>query len=164
MTDEKAIEVTTSSPRQEIALVELGAAEKAGTYHRIYFDGSANPNPGGRGGVGVVVQDPQGNNLALISDNWEPSVYITNNTMEYAAAIGGMQQALALGVRQLILAGDSMLVVQQLQGKWKVKEAVLKRLHAVAHKLLLQFEGVAFQHVPREQNQLADNLSKGIYG
>ena len=82
----------------------------------------------------------------------------TNNVAEYRALIAGLEAARAFPARAVRIRADSMLVIQQLRGAWKVKQAHLKPLHAQAHSLLAAYEHVDLAHVPREQNVEADAL------
>jgi probable phosphoglycerate mutase len=69
---------------------------------------------------------------------------------------------LAAGVKHLIVEGDSMLVVKQVQGLWKVSAAPLKPFCEKAKRLLAQFEDVIVRHIPREQNEHADSLTNEV--
>jgi len=70
-----------------------------------------------------------------------------------------------LGARRLQLRSDSRLLIEQLTGKWRVKNPTLIRLHTQARKLLASFDEVSFEHVPRELNKHADRLAnRGVDG
>ena len=83
----------------------------------------------------------------------------TNNVAEYRAAIAALERAAELGARRLQLRSDSRLLIEQLTGKWRVKNPTLIRLHTQARKLLASFDEVSFEHVPRELNKHADRLA-----
>lgn len=83
----------------------------------------------------------------------------TNNIAEYRAAIAALERAAELGARRLQLRSDSRLLIEQLTGKWRVKNPTLIRLHTQARKLLASFDAVSFEHVPRELNKNADRLA-----
>ena len=82
----------------------------------------------------------------------------TNNVAEYQAVIAGLEAARSYHARVLHLRADSMLVIRQLQGAWRVKQPHLKPLHQQAAALLAAYEVVDLAHVPREQNADADLL------
>ena len=82
----------------------------------------------------------------------------TNNVAEYQALLAGLELALDRGVERLDVFLDSELVVRQVNGQYKVKDAGLKPLHAQACQLLSRFHEVDVKHVRREQNAEADRL------
>ena len=83
----------------------------------------------------------------------------TNNVAEYTAAIRGLERARELGATHVLLRSDSRLLIEQLAGRWKVKNPTLQRLHQEARSLIREFEQVRFEHVRREQNKDADRLA-----
>jgi ribonuclease HI len=121
----------------------------------IWTDGGARGNPG-PAGFGVVVTTPAGEVLAQVA---EGIGWATNNVAEYRGAIAGLEQALALGARRARVRADSLLVVNQQKGLWKVKHPALRELWAEARRLAGQFERVTWEHVPRVRNQRADALA-----
>jgi len=83
----------------------------------------------------------------------------TNNVAEYRAALAALRAARDLGAGALLLRSDSKLLIEQLSGRWRVKNPTLIRLHTEARGLERGFDRVAFEHVPREQNREADRLA-----
>ena len=83
----------------------------------------------------------------------------TNNVAEYTAAIRGLERARELGATDLLLRSDSRLLIEQLAGRWKVKNPTLQGLHRRARTLLATFGGVRLEHVRREHNVEADRLA-----
>lgn len=83
----------------------------------------------------------------------------TNNVAEYTAAIRGLERARDLGATRVLLRSDSRLLIEQLAGRWKVKNATLQVLHHEARSLIKGFEEVRFEHVRRERNVRADALA-----
>ena len=83
----------------------------------------------------------------------------TNNVAEYTAAILGLERAAELGASEVTLRADSRLVVEQLAGRWRVRNAVLQDLHARAREIASRFDRVRYEHVPREMNTAADRLA-----
>ncbi|CAI5457571.1 unnamed protein product [Closterium sp. Yama58-4] len=123
--------------------------------YRMEFDGASKGNPG-RAGAGSVLWDDQGNELVCMR---EGVGHGTCNMAEYRAFIGGLELALALGITRLHVQGDSMLVVMQVQKKWKVNAEMLREECKQAQELVSRFKEISIRHVPRECNQLADLLS-----
>jgi len=121
----------------------------------VACDGASRGNPG-PAGIGVVIADPNGEVVAEIA---EGIGIATNNVAEYTAAIRGLERARSLDAERVLLRSDSRLLVEQLAGRFKVKNAVLQRLHARARSLAEGFEEVRFEHVPRERNAAADRLA-----
>jgi probable phosphoglycerate mutase len=85
--------------------------------------------------------------------------WATNNVAEYRGAIAGLEQALALGARRVRVRADSLLVVNQQNGLWKVRNAALRDLWTETRRLVGRFERVIWEHVPRERNRHADALA-----
>jgi probable phosphoglycerate mutase len=83
----------------------------------------------------------------------------TNNVAEYTAAIRGLERARELGATQVLLRSDSRLLIEQLAGRWKVKNPTLQLLHHEARSLIKGFEEVRLEHVRRERNVQADALA-----
>ncbi len=83
----------------------------------------------------------------------------TNNVAEYRAAITGFELAKKHGATRVLLRSDSRLMIEQLAGRFKVKNPTLQRLHWEARKAMKAFEEVTLKHVPREQNKEADRLA-----
>ena len=124
----------------------------------IYTDGGARGNPGPAAAGGVIVS-ADGTLLAEVSD------YIgvaTNNVAEYRALILTLRRALDEGCRIVDIRMDSELVVRQLEGKYRVKDAKMRPLHAAAVALLAKFERADVRHVPRVENKLADKLVNAV--
>lgn len=122
----------------------------------IYTDGGARGNPG-PAAIGVAIFD--------VANTHNPiktlSLYLgetTNNQAEYKALIAGLEEAKKLGAQELVCFLDSELVVKQLTGLYKIKEAGLKDLAMDALRLKNTFTQVEFKHIPREKNKLADQL------
>ncbi len=84
----------------------------------------------------------------------------TNNIAEYTAALLGIRRAVELGATEIELRADSKLVIEQLSGNYKIKNAQLKEIFLQIQDILGKWEGkILFIHVPREQNKEADRLS-----
>ena len=120
----------------------------------VSVDGGSRGNPG-PAAIGVVVRTEDGD---VISEAAETIGLATNNAAEYRALIRGIELAAQNGATEVELFGDSELVVKQVRGEYKVKDAGLKPLHAAARAALSAFSGWSFNHVRREQNAEADAL------
>ena len=83
----------------------------------------------------------------------------TNNVAEYAALLALLEHAASLKPARLTVRSDSQLLIRQMRGEYKVKDARLKLLHAAAHRLAARFPAIVYEHVPREENRDADALA-----
>jgi ribonuclease HI len=134
----------------------MSATAKSGhaSHCVIYTDGGARGNPGPAAAGGVILAD-DGSVVAEISEYLGVA---TNNVAEYRALLLALQRALDAGFRQADVCMDSELIVRQLSGHYRVKDAKIIPLYAKARHLLARFDDVNITHVRREQNQLADKL------
>jgi probable phosphoglycerate mutase len=103
-----------------------------------------------------VITDDDGEILAEIAEGLGVA---TNNVAEYTAAIRGLERARELGASDVLLVSDSRLLVEQLSGRFKVKNPRLRELHALVRELAAGFERIRYAHVPRERNTQADRLA-----
>ena len=120
----------------------------------VNVDGGARGNPG-PAAIGVVVRDADGE---IVESLGETIGSATNNVAEYRALLRGVELAAAHGATELELIGDSELVVRQVEGRYKVKNAGMKELHAQAKAALADFDRWSIRHVKRAQNADADRL------
>jgi len=120
-----------------------------------YFDGGSRGNPG-LAGWGAYIVDDDGTVLAELSGALGVA---TNNVAEYTGLIAALQWAADHDVTALSVKGDSLLIVEQMRGNYKVKNEGLKPLHMKARMLVMQIGNVSFAHVPRDKNKDADRLS-----
>jgi ribonuclease HI len=120
-----------------------------------YFDGGARSNPG-PAGYGVYIVDDAGTVLAELSGSLGNT---TNNIAEYNGLIAALQWAVDRDIKQITIKGDSLLIIEQMRGNYKVKNEGLKPLHLKARMLVMQIGDVKFEHVRRELNKEADRLS-----
>ncbi len=118
----------------------------------LYADGGARGNPG-PAGSGAVLLDERG---IVIAELRRSLGHATNNVAEYTGLIIGLEEALRRGVDDLDVRLDSLLVVQQMNGVWKIKHPGLRPLALRAGELLARFPRRTIVHVPRELNTLAD--------
>jgi ribonuclease HI len=125
------------------------------TEFTLKFDGCSKGNPG-RAGIGAVIYK---NGL----EYWASCKYIgdkkTNNESEYSALIFGLEAAIEKNIHKLSVYGDSLLVINQVNGIYKVKNENLFELYEKAIKLKNQFSYIDFNHIYRKDNKRADELS-----
>lgn len=121
----------------------------------MYSDGGARGNPG-PSGIGVVLKNVVGEVVAEVSQFIGNG---TNNQAEYRAVLAGLEKAKELGVDELDLYLDSELVVKQLRGEYRVKNADLATLFVKAYNLSLSFKKITYTHIRRELNAEADRLA-----
>ncbi|OJI06357.1 hypothetical protein BK004_04305 [bacterium CG10_46_32] len=120
----------------------------------IQTDGGARGNPG-PSGIGVVITDEKRTTIKEISE------YIgkaTNNQAEYIALIRGLEEAKKLGAFEVSIVMDSELIIKQLKGEYKVRDAKLAVLFVKAWNMLQSFSSYSVKHVLRAKNKRADEL------
>ena len=123
----------------------------------LYCDGGSRGNPG-PSAVGAVVFDATTDPLELLASVSEYIGVTTNNVAEYQALISGLEAVADLHARVMRVRADSMLMIKQLRGEWRVKHENMKPLYAEARALLAAYDVVDLQHVRRELNTQADAL------
>jgi ribonuclease HI len=120
----------------------------------VNVDGGARGNPG-PAAVGAVLSTPDGE---VVAERGERIGVATNNVAEYKAVLLGVELAREHGASELEVIGDSELIVKQVRGQYKVKNADLKPLHAEAKAALAGVGKWSIRHVRREHNSHADEL------
>lgn len=125
-----------------------------------FFDGSAIPNPGTMR-IGCYLKDPDGK---VIFEYKQTLGFGTNNEAEYTAllVLSTELQKLTLtkGLKKVRIFGDSQLVVNQINGVYKINKKALQYLHDVILSNLKQIEDWSISHVYREHNKQADTLTR----
>ena len=120
----------------------------------VNVDGGARGNPG-PAAIAAVVQDAGGE---VLEERSETIGHATNNVAEYKAVLLGIDRAVAFGAEEVDLVGDSELIVRQVKGDYKVKDATLRELHGQVLTALKSFESWSIRHVRRDDNAEADRL------
>jgi ribonuclease HI len=120
----------------------------------VNVDGGARGNPG-PAAIGIVVRGSEGEVLEEVGERIGEA---TNNVAEYRALLRGIELAAEHGAEELELVGDSELVVRQVEGRYKVKNAGMKKLHEEVRRALRDFDSWSIRHVRRESNADADRL------
>ena len=140
----ESIKKASDSTDSDYSLFIDGAAE---------FDEDLKPNNAGIGGL-----IKKGDELVY---SFSENIGIrTNNEAEYSALIQGIQACLDHKIYHVDIFSDSELIVNQVNGKYKLKDSKMIKLHAEVTKLCSELESWTISHVPREQNEEADHLSK----
>lgn len=142
----KAIDALVGRQTQELSQKSQFKAIK------LYADGGSRGNPG-PSATGYVLLDPDGNVIK------KSGVYLgitTNNQAEYHALKQGLEEAHRAGASEIAVFMDSLLVINQMKGIFKIRNRDLWPVHDAIKTLVKQFHKVTFTHVPRELNKLAD--------
>jgi len=121
----------------------------------LNVDGASRGNPG-PAAIGVTIKDENNQLVASLSERLGNT---TNNQAEYKALIAGLKKAISLGAQQVTVKSDSELMVKQLQGKYRVKNADLRPLYEEVVKLAYSLGSFKITSIPREQNREADKLA-----
>lgn len=124
-------------------------------HYTLMFDGGSRGNPGLCGSGFVIYKDE----ISMWQGCKKVSDKNTNNFAEYMGLILGLAFAIDKGIEYLHVKGDSLLVINQLLGKWKVNSKNIEPLFKQAKKLVSTFKVITFNHVKREQNKVADMLA-----
>jgi len=124
----------------------------------IYTDGGARGNPGPAAAAGVIV----GHDGAVLAEVTDYLGTTTNNVAEYKALILTLRRALELGCTRVAVKMDSELVVKQIAGLYRVKDAKMVPLHAEVRRLLARFDAQSVEHVSRASNKHADKLVNAV--
>jgi len=142
-------------PSPSRSLFPLSHAKLPEHYLIAHSDGGARGNPG-PAGYGVVIQDEKGQKVATLSQYLG---HQTNNFAEYQGLIAALEYAIEHGHKALKVISDSELLVRQIKGIYKVKNATLQELHGRAKELIAQLEWFSIDHALREHNREADDLA-----
>lgn len=122
---------------------------------KLKFDGGSRGNPGIGGAGAVLYKNDQ--------EEWSKTFYlgenVTNNQAEYKGLIGGLKYVSTLNLPNLLVEGDSNLVINQSSGTWKVKNDELKILHEEVQEYINKIKDIRFHHIPRNENKRADQLA-----
>lgn len=121
----------------------------------LYFDGCSKGNPGPAGAGAVLYEKDK--------EVWAGRLFVgekeTNNIAEYASLVLGLNEASNKGCKELLVRGDSLLVINQMKGTYKVSSDSLRILYNRAKVLEKQFTKIEYEHIPREKNSRADQLA-----
>jgi ribonuclease HI len=121
---------------------------------KLQFDGCSKGNPGIAGAGAVIYHDSE--------EIWNSSLFVgkkSNNYAEYSGLILGLEQAVKMNIKNLTVEGDSLLVINQMLGTYRIKSQNLLELYATAKNLEKKFDSIHFIHIYRDKNKRADTLS-----
>jgi len=121
----------------------------------LFFDGCSKGNPG-LSGAGAVIYK---NGIEIYNESVFVGTKETNNKAEYTGLIIGLNEAVKRNIKNLNVKGDSEFVIKQMKGEYKVKSPNIIESYQKAKKLEKQFHSIKFEHVYREHNKRADELS-----
>ena len=121
---------------------------------KLFTDGGSRGNPG-PAAYGFVLEAPDG---TVLDARGEVIGVATNNVAEYRALLAGLERAHELDIDELEVISDSELLVKQMRGEYKVKNAALRELSLEAARLARRIGTVSYTAVRREHNELADSL------
>ncbi|XP_048140248.1 uncharacterized protein Mb2253c-like [Rhodamnia argentea] len=119
----------------------------------IYFDRAVNLSGSSRG---VVLISPNGQYYLAAAKLLFPC---TNNIAEYKACILELRAAVEMDIRRLQIYGNSALIILQTKGKWKTRDPKFIPYHEFLEDIIKDFDEIAFEYLPRTQNQFADALA-----
>lgn len=136
----------------------VGLLREGGGRAHVYFDGAARGNPG-PAAVGWVIVTGDG----IAAEGSERIGRATNNQAEYEALVRALEAAADFGFDEVIVRGDSELVVRQVRGEWAVNDPELREKRLRVRELLERFDEWSIDHVPREINARADELANEAF-
>ncbi len=146
---DETVVVQGERPQDIQAVIE----PRGGRVH-VYFDGASQGNPGPAAIGWVLVTDD-----GIVADGGERIGETTNNRAEYEALIRALEVAADYDFDEVLIRGDSELVVKQVRGGYQVSAPALKERRARVRELLAAFDDWSITHVPREVNERADTLA-----
>ncbi|XP_058075778.1 uncharacterized protein LOC131224261 [Magnolia sinica] len=142
----------TFFPDEDILFLEGEEGPEADKW-TLYFEGAASAK-GSR--IGAILNSPDDIPIPI---SRRLSFGCTNNIAEYEACIGGLKEAIILGVKKLRVFCDSQLIINQTNGDWKTKDKKLIPCHIYLENLIDEFHKVTFTYMPRAKNQFVNALS-----
>lgn len=143
-------------PKSKYKPEPLATPRASTSVYKLYFDGCSKGNPGPGGAGAVLYKDEQ--------EIWCESVFVgkkvTNNQSEYTGLIIGLTYVInQTNIKELLVRGDSQLVIKQMRGEYKVNSANLMEMHNAAKTLADKLDNIEYEHVYRKDNKRADALS-----
>lgn len=161
-TDQASSEVLRIIRAVDAPAVAAGVARAVANSAIVYVDGSSRGNPG-PAGVGYYIVGPDG---TVLRKGGEFIGFNTSRVAEYYAVKEGLEQAIELGLKQVRIVSDNLMVVNQINGVFKVKNSDLVGVNADVRRLLDRFEGWTIEHTMRSNNTKADreaNIAIGAW-
>ncbi|XP_070029014.1 uncharacterized protein [Nicotiana sylvestris] len=150
--DEYYETLKTYFPNEEVMYIDdLEQVKKPGW--KLFFDGAANMKGMG---IGALLISETGQHYPVTA---QLRFYYTNNMVEYEACILGLRLDVDMGVQEVLVLGDSNLLVHQIQGEWERRDLKLIPYRQCLHDLCQQFQSIEFTHIPRIHNEVTDVLA-----
>ncbi|XP_075101625.1 uncharacterized protein LOC142177064 [Nicotiana tabacum] len=151
LVDDEYQPLSTYFPDEEVNSAEV-IPEDTKTW-KMFFDGAVNAKGVG---IGVIVISPTGQHYSATA---RLRFFCMNNTAEYEACIMGMNMAIDMDVEELLIMGDSDLIIRQAQGEWEARDIKFIPYRQHVKDLSKRFKSVEFRYIPRFHNELADILA-----
>ncbi|XP_070002346.1 uncharacterized protein [Nicotiana sylvestris] len=152
LVDEEYEPLRTCFPDEEVMHIdEVEQVEKPGW--KLFFDGAAYIKGVG---IGVVLISEIGHHYPVTG---QLRFYYTNNMVEYEACILGLRLAVDMGIQEVLVFGDSDLLVHQIQEEWETRDLKLILYRKCLHDLCQRFRLIEFMHIPRIYNEVVDALA-----
>ena len=133
--------------------------ELSGRTLTLYIDGTSKGNPGASS-FGILLYDEQGK---LYKKSASYLGILTNNAAEYFALVFGLVEGLLAGAEVLHIYSDSLLLVKQFKGEYKIRDDHLRRLAQLIETLRKGFARIEIHHITRNQNKEADKLANSVF-
>ncbi|XP_070028704.1 uncharacterized protein [Nicotiana sylvestris] len=149
--DNEYMPLSTYFPDEEVNSIEEVVPDDHPVW-KMYFDGAVNIKGVG---IGAILISPIGHHYPATARLW---FFCTNNMEEYEACIMGLKMAIDLDVRELLVMGDSDLLIRQAQGEWETRDIKLIPYRQCVQDLSKIFKSIEFRYIPRFHNKLADAL------
>ncbi|XP_070029040.1 uncharacterized protein [Nicotiana sylvestris] len=150
--DEEYEPLSTYFPNEEVIHIdEVKKDENPGW--KLLFDGAANMKGVG---IGAVLISEIGHHNPVTA---QLRFYCTNNMVEYEACILGLRLAIDMGIQEVLILGDSNLLVHHIQGEWETRDLKLIPYRQCLHDLCKRFRSIEFRHIPRIHNEVDDALA-----
>ena len=140
----------------KIDVIDSSLVDNKSKTYSLYVDGAADLNTK-TAGIGGVFFNNKNEKIYSFSQYLDDA---TNNEAEYSALIKGLQQGINLKLININIFSDSELIVKQVNGDYKVKNDRMKKLHQKVLYLLEQYDNWVINHIMRDENTIADKLSK----
>nr|XP_033516031.1 uncharacterized protein LOC117280427 [Nicotiana tomentosiformis] len=150
--DDEYESLNTYFPDEDVNLVKEVVQDDSQIW-KLYFDGAVNIKGVG---IGTILVSPTGQHYPATA---RLCFFCTNNTAEYEACIMGLNMAINLNVHELLVMGDSDLLIRQAQGDWETRDIKLIPYKQCVEDLSKKFKSIEFRYIPRFHNELADALA-----
>ncbi|XP_075087647.1 uncharacterized protein LOC107826857 [Nicotiana tabacum] len=152
LVDDEYESLNTYFPDEEVNLVEEVVQDDSQIW-KLYFDGAVNIKGVG---IGTILVSSTGQHYPATARLY---FFCTNNTAEYEACIMGLNMAINLNVQELLVMGDSDLLIRQAQGDWEIRDIKLIPYRQCVEDLSKRFKSIEFRYIPKFHNELADALA-----